>query len=84
MGDGGVHVLPDQAPHRGLALPPGTPFRIVFSLGLRLYDRNAVSAADFVGNTPNIPVVVLERIAEFDAIHERYRIEQDRTVPPQY
>ena len=78
--DGGVHVLPDQAPHRGLAALPGAPFRIVLSLGLRLDDGNAVGAAHLVGDTPNIPVVVLERIAEFSAVHKAYGIEQDMTV----
>ena len=78
--DGGVDILTDQPPHRGFAILFGVPFCIGRALPLWLYDRKAVGAAYLIGDSTDIPVVVLKGIAELAAVHKTHGVKQDVTM----
>ena len=71
MGDGGVHVLPDQAPRRGLAGFLCRPFGVMRGAVSRLDDGKTVAAADLIGDAPNIRIIGGKIVPELLSIQKR-------------
>ena len=68
--NGRVQILPDKIEDGGLAADLGVPFYIESATAIRQNGRNALFAADLIGNAANIFKVIFERIAIFHSIHE--------------